>query len=261
MAYIREGGGTMRPFALLVIILAFAGCATGREPPPVEEAQVEDTGVEEVALEESTEAQSETTVPSAAIDPGAVSSEQINAPPKKEEAVEKQDQAQADPTHPETTVPSATANSSGVTQSEQINASPEQEAVGTRDQAQAEEGVSTTQKAEPNPAIVGQPLTFTISVTNHSAPQRVGFKDFLPPGMTQVSVTPSQGTCGAGHHEGSEVGCTLGLVPSGGSATIEIVATPTASEIIKNTAVSLAEFTPATPASSNVVTVTVNPAT
>ncbi len=255
----------MRLFALLVIILAFAGCAAGGETPPVEEAEAEDTGVEGVALEESTEVQSETTVPSTAIDPGAVPSEQINPPPKKveavpEEAVGKQDLAQASPVaRPETTVPSATTSSSGATQSEQTNAAPEKEEA-TKDQAQAGGGVSTTQKADPNPATVGRPLTFTISVTNHSAPQRVGFKDFLPPGMTHVSVTPSQGTCGAGHHGGSEVGCTLGLVPSGSSATIELVATPTAPGTIKNTAVSLAEFTPATPANSNVATVTVNPA-
>ena len=255
----------MRLFALLVIVLAFAGCAAGGETP-AEEAQAEDTGVEEATLEESTEPRSETTVASAAIDPGAVPSEQINAPPKKVEAVKKeevvgkQDLAQAGPVvRPETTVPSATTNSSGATQSEQTNAAPEKEEA-TKEQAQAGEGVSTTQKADPNPATVGWPLTFTISVTNHSAPQRVGFKDFLPPDMTHVSVTPSQGTCGAGHHGGSEVGCTLGLVPSGGSATIELVATPTAPGTIKNTAVSLAEFTPATPANSNVATVTVNPA-
>ena len=146
-------------------------------------------------------------------------------------------------------------------QSEQANAfSGEEEGTGRQDPARTQQGVSTTQKAEPDPATVGQPLTFTVSVMNHAAPQRVGFKDFLPPSMTLVSVTPSQGTCGMGHHGANEVGCTLGLVPSGGSATVAIVATPTVAGTMKNTAVSLAEFTPATPANSSVSNITVNPA-
>ena len=211
----------MSLFALLVIMLALAGCgAAGGETPVEEEPEAEDTGIEEGTLEESIEAR------------------------------------------PETTVTSATATNSGDVQSERANASPgEEEAVGKQELARTTQpGVSTTQKADPDPASVGQPLTFTVSVMNHSAPQRVGFKDFLPPSMTLVSVTPSQGTCGMGHHGGNEVGCTLGLVPSGGSATVEIVATPTVPGTMKNTAVSLAEFTPATPANSSVSNVTVNPA-
>jgi hypothetical protein len=48
-------------------------------------------------------------------------------------------------------------------------------------QARAEEpGISTTQTADPNPAIVGEPYTFIVSITNNSVPQRVGLKDFLP---------------------------------------------------------------------------------
>ncbi len=211
----------MKLFALLVIMLALAGCgAAGGETSVEEEAEAEDTGIEEVTLEESTEARSETTVPSAAAtNPEAAHSERVNASPGEEEAVGKQELARTQ-----------------------------------------QEGVSTTQKAEPDPATVGQPLTFTVSVMNHAAPQRVGFKDFLPPSMTLVSVTPSQGTCGTGHHGANEVGCTLGLVPSGGSATVEIVVTPTVAGTMKNTAVSLAEFTPATPANSSVSNITVNPA-
>ena len=130
-----------------------------------------------------------------------------------------------------------------------------------RAQAQTEPGITTTQTVDADPATVGRPLTFAVTVTNGSAAQRVGLKDFLPPGMTLDSATPSQGTCGAGEHDGGDVAeCTLGVVPSGDSATVEIVATPTIPGTVTNTAVGLAEFAPATPANSNAATVTVNPA-
>lgn len=128
-------------------------------------------------------------------------------------------------------------------------------------QAQTEPGISTTQTVDADPATVGRPLTFAVTVTNGSAAQRVGLKDFLPPGMTLVSATPSQGTCGASEHDGADVAeCTLGVVPSGGSAMVEIVATPTIPGTATNTAVGLAEFTPATPESSDAAIITVKPA-
>ena len=127
--------------------------------------------------------------------------------------------------------------------------------------AQTQPGISTTQTVNADPATVGRPLTFAVTVTNGSTDQRVGLKDFLPPGMTLVSATPSQGTCGAGAHDGGDVAeCTLGVVSSGGSTTVEIVATPTIAGTATNTAVGLGEFTPATPANSDATVVTVNPA-
>ncbi len=128
-------------------------------------------------------------------------------------------------------------------------------------QAQTEPGISTTQTVNADPATVGHPVTFAVTVTNGSAAQRVGLKDFLPPGMTLVSATPSQGTCGAGEHAGGDLAeCTLGVVPSGGSASVEIVATPTIPGTATNTAVGLGEFAPATPANSDAASITVNPA-
>ena len=177
-----------------------------------------------------------------------------------EASVEEVASEEATETTSETSMPSS-AISSEAAQSERINASPEKvKAIREQDQAQGGQGISITQTADPDPATVGQPLTFTISVTNRSVPQRIGFKDFLPPSMTLVSVTPDQGTCGTGHHDGNEVGCTLGVVPSGESATIEVVATPTVPGTMTNTAVGLAEFTPATSANTNAANITVNPA-
>ncbi len=121
--------------------------------------------------------------------------------------------------------------------------------------ARADPGISTTQTADP--ATVGQPYAFTVTVTNNSVPQYVGLKDFLPPGMELVSATPSQGSCGMSHHAGNGVECTLGELPSGGSATVEIVVTPMVPGTMTNTVVSGGEFAPE---NSEATTITVSPA-
>jgi uncharacterized repeat protein (TIGR01451 family) len=123
-------------------------------------------------------------------------------------------------------------------------------------QARSESGISTTQAADPNPATVGYPLTFTITVTNNSAPQHVGLKDFFPEGAELVSATPSQGDCGAGHRPNA-VQCTLGNLSSGGSATVEVVVLPTVPGTAKNTAVGGGEHSPEV---SDEATVEVQPA-
>lgn len=123
--------------------------------------------------------------------------------------------------------------------------------------AQTDPGISTTQMA--GPATVGQPYTFTVTVTNNSVPQDVGLKDFLPEGMTLLSATPSQGTCGASHHGHNTVECDLGPLPSGGSATVDISATPTVPGNLTNTAVGQGEVSPSTPASTSEALVTVAP--
>ncbi len=123
-------------------------------------------------------------------------------------------------------------------------------------QAQTEADISVTQATDPGPAVVGQPHTFTVTVTNNSEPQLVGLKSFLSPEAEIVSATPSQGTCGMSHHDYG-VDCTLGEIPSGGSATVEIVATPTVPGTMTNTAVGEAELAQA---GSDTATVTVDPA-
>lgn len=136
---------------------------------------------------------------------------------------------------------------------ERANASPE--AMRERDPAQSE-GISVTHTAAPDPATVGRPLTFSIVVTNNSSPQHVGFKDFFPPSMTLVSATPGQGYCGPLHHGGNLFDCTLGVIPTGGSVAVEIVATPTVPGTVTNTAQAGGGFAPV---ESVPATVTVNP--
>jgi uncharacterized repeat protein (TIGR01451 family) len=128
-------------------------------------------------------------------------------------------------------------------------------ATGEQGQEQRE-GVSVTHTAAPDPATVGRPLTFTIVVTNNSSPQHVGFKDFFPPSMTLVSATPGQGYCGPLHHGGNLFDCTLGVIPTGGSVAVEVIATPNAPGTATNTAQAGSGFAPA---ESVPLTVTVNP--
>ncbi len=124
-------------------------------------------------------------------------------------------------------------------------------------QAQTEPDVGVAQTAAPGPAIVGQPHTFTVTVTNGSDPQQVGLKNFLSPADVQlVSATPSQGTCGISHHDNG-FDCTLGELPTGGSATVEIVATPTQPGTMTSTVTGQAELTPA---GNDQTTVEVSPA-
>jgi uncharacterized repeat protein (TIGR01451 family) len=126
--------------------------------------------------------------------------------------------------------------------------------------AQREPGVVTIQAATPKTPAVGQPLTFAISVENHSIAQRVGLVDFLPSGVSLISATSSQGTCDV-HNDSvmsrNIVDCALGVVPSAGTAKAMIVVTPMAAGDMTNTAVATAAFSPASPENSSSATVTV----
>ena len=86
---------------------------------------------------------------------------------------------------------------------------------------------------DPDPVILGQPLTYTITVTNSgpSAAATVDLTDDLPAGATFGSVTPSQGSCSSG----SVVTCALGLMGHNATATVRIVVTPTTIGLITNT--------------------------
>ncbi len=79
--------------------------------------------------------------------------------------------------------------------------------------------------ATPNPVLAGSDVTYTITVANQGLADahQVMLNDGLPPGVAVVSVTPSQGFV-APAMGGGTVGIELGTIPSGGSATVTIVA-------------------------------------
>lgn len=81
---------------------------------------------------------------------------------------------------------------------------------------------------------VGEPVTFNITKTNlMPTDQDWSVRDHLPASMEFVSATSNQGTCAP--VEGSVVvQCDLGIIPSGGSATMEIIATPTIPGVATN---------------------------
>ena len=87
---------------------------------------------------------------------------------------------------------------------------------------QADVGVSITA----NGVFFPQNVSYTITVTNSGPSTATGvtLTDTLAAGLTFVSSTPSQGTC-AGT---SPIICNLGTITSGSSATVIVVATPSA---------------------------------
>jgi Domain of unknown function DUF11 len=73
----------------------------------------------------------------------------------------------------------------------------------------------------------------TVSNSGPDAASGATVLDQLPPSVTFVSVTPSQGTCGESGHI---VTCDLGTLGGGAGATINIVVKPTMPGTITNTA-------------------------
>jgi len=98
--------------------------------------------------------------------------------------------------------------------------------------------LSVTKTDSPDPVNVGDNLTYIIAVANHGPESTdVTLTDTLPPQVTFVSATPSQGSC---NEAGGTVTCNLGTMASGGSATVTIVVnvplTTPAGTVLRNTA-------------------------
>lgn len=117
--------------------------------------------------------------------------------------------------------------------------------------------LSISQTPSANPVVVGTNLTYTLTVTNggESAATGVTVTDGLPASATFVSATPSQGTCtGTG-----TVTCTLGILASGGSATVSLVVRPTVLDTLTTTVTVSANEPDLVPANNTATTsVTVN---
>jgi uncharacterized repeat protein (TIGR01451 family) len=103
--------------------------------------------------------------------------------------------------------------------------------------------LAVSQTASPVPAITGQNLTYTITITNNGPDNGVSLSlsDTVPVGTTFVSVTPSAGTCNPPPGQTGTAHCTL---PSLNSATGQntwtitwvLNVTGTSGQVIKNRA-------------------------
>jgi uncharacterized repeat protein (TIGR01451 family) len=103
--------------------------------------------------------------------------------------------------------------------------------------------LAVSQTASPVPAITGQNLTYTITITNNGPDNGVSLSlsDTVPPGTTFVSITPSAGTCNPPPGQTGTAHC---LLPSLNSATGQntwtitwvLNVTGTSGQIIKNRA-------------------------
>jgi len=94
--------------------------------------------------------------------------------------------------------------------------------------------LSVTKTASPNPGQVGVPLSYRIIATNNgpAIATNVSVADTLPPGVTFVSATTTQGNCNGT----TAVNCNLGSLNVGASAIVTIVVTPSSASQITNSA-------------------------
>jgi len=107
--------------------------------------------------------------------------------------------------------------------------------------------LAITKNSAPNPVIAGTNITYNITVTNAgpSTAVNVVMKDTLPAQISDVSFTPSQGSCigGIPGNPALPLTCNLGSIASGGNATVTIVAkvdpaTPGGTILVNNAVVS-----------------------
>ncbi|HEY3129920.1 MAG TPA: DUF11 domain-containing protein, partial [Acidobacteriota bacterium] len=118
--------------------------------------------------------------------------------------------------------------------------------------------LSVNKSAAPNPVIVGNNLTYTVTVTNNgpSAATAVALTDSLPAGVTFVSANATQGSCA---QSGGSLNCNLGTLANNAVATVTIIVTPAAAGTITNTAgVRGNELDPNSANNTAAVTTTVN---
>lgn len=89
--------------------------------------------------------------------------------------------------------------------------------------------------SNPNPATVGSPLTYTVTVTNKGPDTATGvtLTDTPPTGVTVVSITSTVGTCSSA--SANPLSCDLQQLLKDATATVTITVTPLAAATLSNT--------------------------
>lgn len=94
--------------------------------------------------------------------------------------------------------------------------------------------LSVTKSGAPDPIVVGNELTYTITVRNNGPHDATGVvvTDTLPGAATFDSVRTTQGTCAA---EPPMITCSVGTLANGGAAAITVTVRPTREGTLTNT--------------------------
>ena len=95
--------------------------------------------------------------------------------------------------------------------------------------------------ANPNPAPIGSPITYSLVVSNNgpSTTNNTLVMVTLPASLTNVEVNPDQGTASV---TGNTATINLGILPANTSSTTTIIGTPTATGTIVTTATASSEL-------------------
>lgn len=92
--------------------------------------------------------------------------------------------------------------------------------------------IAVTLQSEPETVVVGEPLAYTLTLTNYGPNDAVSVTayDALPDNVTLVAVTSSQGSCTGTR----ALTCSFGNVKNGATVTARIVVTPNTAGMLQN---------------------------
>jgi uncharacterized repeat protein (TIGR01451 family) len=97
-----------------------------------------------------------------------------------------------------------------------------------------DDDLSVAKRGAPNPLVVGQTLTYTITTANNGSQAMTGVRlaDQLPSGVSFGGATSSQGSCSK---QNDTLSCHIGTLAGGASATVTLEVKPTSYGAITNT--------------------------